>query len=530
MKKKPVIWVAAYLAIVLALLGFIGYKTADVDPFFHFHYPKVDEYFYPLNNQRSQNDGIIKNFTYQGLITGTSMTENFRTSEAEALWGCSFIKVPFSGGSYKEINDNIAVALAHNKDLKYVIRGLDMGYFFDAKDHMNVNLGQHPTYLYDDDPFNDVRYLFNRDILFSRVYPMIRARGSESFVPGITSFDDYSNWMRSYKFGVNTLLPDGATQPAPSRIIRIAPDLRERVRESVKANITDLADQYPDVTFYYFITPYSIRWWMQQADFGRVMLQTEAERTLIESVIGHDNIHLFSFNTIKWLITDLNNYKDGTHYGEWVNSLILHMMHDDQHRLTADNYVRYLDEEVSFVNGFDYLSLNGQKDYPSDYYAILDVVNNSGIMLGKQLDLESEGVLLSHAEIVPDQHNGKPGVLCRGSLQRNFRVDTPESFMWTNDYIGLRFDVEDAAPYNLIIFYGRKVRDHGQLTAAVYDETGKTLRTTALNYRVLDTEWHQYFLDLTGLKGKVTVIINGGYTDETGSTDSEFVISDVGLY
>ena len=87
MKCKHVLWLIGYLLLVFVALGLVASKTIHVDPFFHFHKPYISEYFYPLNNQRSQNNGIVKHFDYTGLITGTSMTENFKTSEAESLWG-----------------------------------------------------------------------------------------------------------------------------------------------------------------------------------------------------------------------------------------------------------------------------------------------------------------------------------------------------------------------------------------------------------------------------------------------------------
>ena len=77
MKK---LWVIGYLIIVIAALAAAATTVIATDPFFHFHAPNTDAYFYPLNNQRSQNDGISRNFEYEGLITGTSMTENLMSS------------------------------------------------------------------------------------------------------------------------------------------------------------------------------------------------------------------------------------------------------------------------------------------------------------------------------------------------------------------------------------------------------------------------------------------------------------------
>ena len=85
----------------------------------------LKKYEYPINNERYQNDGITRNFEYDGIITGTSMTENFKTTEADSIFHASFIKVPFSGGWYKEINDNLKRAYDSGKSVKYIIRCLD---------------------------------------------------------------------------------------------------------------------------------------------------------------------------------------------------------------------------------------------------------------------------------------------------------------------------------------------------------------------------------------------------------------------
>ena len=69
-------------AFVLAILFLIGSVTAWVDPFFHYHAPQ-DRLQYPINNQRYQNNGIVRHFSYDALITGTSMTENFMASECD---------------------------------------------------------------------------------------------------------------------------------------------------------------------------------------------------------------------------------------------------------------------------------------------------------------------------------------------------------------------------------------------------------------------------------------------------------------
>lgn len=371
MKKRTdsVLWIAGFLVLSAAGLCAAACLTFRVDPFFHYHRPDTTAYFYSLNNERSQNDGILRHFEYRGLITGTSMSQNFKTSEAEALWDGPFVKVPFSGGSYKEINDNILKALRLNPGLKTVIRALDMNMFADDSSRMRSDLGAFPDYLYDDNPFNDVRYLLNRDVFFSRVCTMMRNNDKKGFRGGITSFDRYSNWMKRYQFGRSVLYPDGVPAGKAGAPVSMTGETAEMVLKNVRQNITAAAEAHPDVTFYCFFTPYSAGWWKELFEEGTIYSQVQKERLVTEELLKHRNIRLFSFNNLTEITTDLNNYKDLIHYGEWVNSLILRYMAEDRCLLTEENYEAYLAEELDFYTSYDYRQLNAQEDYENDYEA-----------------------------------------------------------------------------------------------------------------------------------------------------------------
>lgn len=362
------IWIIGYLIIVFSAFSVIASKTVKVDPYIHYHEPDTKAYFYKLNNERSQNDGIIKHFDYEGIITGTSMTQNFKASEAQKLFGVNFIKVPFSGGPYNEINNSLVTAASNNPKLKYVIRGLDTGKFFDDKDALREDLGEYPTYLYDNNLFNDAEYVFNRDVVFSRVYTMTKENDKPDFKGGITSFDDYSNWMKKYKFGRKAVLKDKLTSDKPKVQVKLTQEDIDVVLANIRQNVTSLAQSNPNITFYYFFTPYSAAWWCSELNDGLLDRQIDAEKIVIEEILKYDNIKLFSFNCMFDITTDLNNYKDITHYGEWINSLMLRYMHDGKYQLTKDNYLSYLEQERQFYNSYDYSELNSQKDYKDDYY------------------------------------------------------------------------------------------------------------------------------------------------------------------
>ncbi len=360
MKSKY--WLAGWFIIVVSMLNFIAWFVYDVDPYFHYHKPDTKKYFYTLNNQRSQNNGITRHFDYNALISGTSMTENFKTSELDKIFGVHSIKVSYSGGPYKEINDNLIVAFANNPNLKTVVRCLDYERLSDDKDLLRKDLGKYPTYLYDNNPFNDVFYLFNKDVIFSRAYKMTTDARKKGFKPGITSFDKYSRWQERYKFGADYVLPKGVQYKPSKKAVHLSDKDRKKIYENITQNVTSLTDKYPEATFYYFFSPYSAAWWLTSLNSGTVYKWLEAEQYAIELILEHKNIKLFSFNNCTDITTNLDNYREDTHYGEWINSFILRSMHDGKHLLTKENYKEYLAEEKKFYTTFDYNSLAPKQD------------------------------------------------------------------------------------------------------------------------------------------------------------------------
>ncbi len=341
------------------MLGTIVCLVYIVDPYFHYHKPNLSKYFYTLDNQRSQNNGIVRHFDYDALITGTSMTENFKTSEFDNIFNVNSIKVSFSGSSYKEINDNIKIAFDNNPNLKTVIRCLDYDRLLDDKDAMRNDLGKYPTYLYDSNPFNDVFYLFNKDVIFSRACKMLYKTMKDDLEPGITSFDDYSRWQDRYTFGADAVLAkeglsDGIDYNPSNEKAHLSDSERKTIYDNITQNVTALADEHPEASFYYFYSPYSAAWWMEKANDGAIYKWIEAEEYATSLILEHENIKLFSFNNCTDITTNLDNYKDKTHYGEWVNSFMLQEMHDEKYILTKYNYKDYLRQEREFYTNFDY--------------------------------------------------------------------------------------------------------------------------------------------------------------------------------
>ncbi len=348
-------WVKIFISAFVCLVILMAVMVAVIDPFFHYHKP-LSSFYYRLDNERYQNNGITRNFDYNALITGTSMTQNFKESQAEELWDKDFIKVSYAGAMYKELNDNIELALSTH-DVDVVVRSLDGSYLLTDKDAQRDDLGTYPEYLYDNNVFNDVNYLLNSTVIGGYCLPMIfnTFSGQES---GITSFDEYGNWMGEASLGAAAVLGYRESFEAPeSEITSLTEEEIQTLTDTVKQNITDTATTHPDTQFYYFFPPYSAAYWGGSWEKGTMLKEMECYRLAASLILPYENIHLFAFDDMTDITCNLDNYRDVSHYSGDINDMMLEMMARDENRLTLDSYNDYYDKVEQFYKEFDFNSL-----------------------------------------------------------------------------------------------------------------------------------------------------------------------------
>lgn len=352
-KNRYKIWVIGTLLLVVLSLIAVASVTVYIDPFFHYHAP-LKKYEYLINDERYQNDGITRNFDYDAIITGTSMTENFKKSEADKIFSTDFIKVPFSGGSYKEMNNNLTRAYNSGHEIKYIIRCLDYTHLIADKDAMREDI-DYPKYLYNDNPFDDTSYILNKSVLFNRTLDVVSYTNNGSKT---TSFDDYANWNSSYTFGAETVLSTYTLGEKANEKAVLSKEEEDMVVGNIRQNVTELAELHPETTFYLFFPPYSICYWDNLNNTNEIDKRIDAEEIAIRELLKYPNIRLYSFCDNYELVCNLDNYKDQAHYGEWVNSWMLEWMYNREHQLSKDNYKKYIENIREFYNSYDYASLH----------------------------------------------------------------------------------------------------------------------------------------------------------------------------
>lgn len=343
-------WFKKCIGMLLGMLILVVLIVVIVDPYFHYHKP-LSFLSYRLYEERYVNDGISRHFDYDAIITGTSMAQNFKPSEMDALFGTKSVKEPFSGAGYQELSQNLERALFRNQELKTILWAVDYNGLLREYDWQQYEV--YPTYLYDENPFNDVCYVLNKSIFYHGVLPnMVMSLKKEAS----TSMDEYSSWQ--HETGLRHIMYSYDRENVGiSKDREFGEAELEIVTQTVGENIVNLANRYPETEFILFYTPYSICYWDALQIKGTIMMQTEAERVATEMLLQCPNVKLYNFYDQYDVICNTDYYNDDGHYSAEVNSRILEWISQETGLLTYENYLQRLEEERNFYLNFDYDSI-----------------------------------------------------------------------------------------------------------------------------------------------------------------------------
>ncbi len=348
-------WCIALLITYMCLLVGIGGFIYVIDPYFHYHKP-ITGLSYSLDSEIYQNDGVIKNFDYDSMIIGTSTTSGFSAKEASELFNKDFVRITYVGEGFKRINESLKKAINYNQDLKFVIRGVDPIWFVTDTNYMGYS--EYPDYLFDSSIWNDVNYLYNKQVLFGNAIPEI----VNTISPKVHDSNDTQNSVIAFESEKTGNALEKYERPEKQNKVIEQSETDEFFRlliQNMRENVFSTISSSPNITFYIFIPPYSICWWDSLSQNGTDVLvrRISMEKYVIEELLKYENVRLFSFSNNFELTCNMDNYEDEIHYKAEVNSKILNWLKNGEYELTKDNYLDYISEITEFYSNYDYDSL-----------------------------------------------------------------------------------------------------------------------------------------------------------------------------
>ena len=307
-------WAALTLSLLGLSIGGTVALVAAVDPFEVYH--KATAFIPPISNgtQIYSNAGIAKNYAYDSVVIGSSMTENFRPSQLDRLFGGQFVKLCVNAGSSFNHKQMMDMAFATH-DVRRVLYGVDveaLTYFY------KTPKCEMPDYLYDDDLFNDVSYWFNKSVLFQYIPKCLSTLGQTD----PDQRDTMYTWGDLYAYGRDAALADTFISSEPVEQIPVSSPakLSQQSLLNVEHNILPYITEHPDTQFIFFYPPYSLAQWYQFYTAGSLDYHLEQKEALTAILLTYPNVEVYDFQARTEWILDLNHYIDAKHYGADINA------------------------------------------------------------------------------------------------------------------------------------------------------------------------------------------------------------------
>ena len=346
-KMQPKRWLAGFLGIFLAGVAGCMALVIWVDPFFQYHKP-LAWFPYLVDNQVNQNPGLAKHMDYDGILIGSSMTASFNTDWFEELMGMKTQKLSYNGSYPKDLSNIMQLVFdAKGDQVKAVYMAVDQSTFSADPEETKFPV---TDYLYDDNVFNDVPYLLNKDVLLDYILRPLADRKDAS---------DWAElykpwWTDEYYNKANVLMYYEAAEEKREEEALAADYFKDAVEENLQKNILPYIEAHPETEFYIFYPPYSILFWNDvtrekelEAVIGRLEYMTER-------LLNYENVHVFNFLGKEDIICNLNNYADYMHYHKNVCRYITECFATGENELHPENYGQAFDEIRTLAMSYNY--------------------------------------------------------------------------------------------------------------------------------------------------------------------------------
>lgn len=308
------------------------------DPFFQYHKP-LPGLKAVLTDKEYQCIGSLKNFDYDSVIAGSSVAENYNNAWFDKGFDCTSVKAIRSYGATADLCYFLEVAFKEHH-LKYVFYNLDPS-ALSADPVTTFESTGCPMYLYDDNYFNDIKYLLNKGVLFEKIPYLI----ANSFIGDYDEGNSY-NWAQWKQFNSDMALGLYIRKPT---VAEMKP--ADYYQENLNGNLSLLTKQitaHPETTFKIFIPPYSMLWWDNLYRHGDTESYLYNMEAAIAELLTYDNVEFYYFQNDREIITDLEQYMDILHFSPSVNQYICNSLIDGSHRLTEENYKQAIKDMREF--------------------------------------------------------------------------------------------------------------------------------------------------------------------------------------
>lgn len=323
-------WALLTLCFLLGLVILAASVVYVVDPFLHYRRMTIMTPRVESTLQAYYNIGFARNYDYDTLLLGSSMTENTGTTLVEEQFGGTAINLAFSAGTFPIYAEMMKNAF-DTREMRRVFIGMDS--FALAADPGLVEMDI-PMYLYDEDPFNDVYYLLSWDSI-ERVITLIQYNMEED-TPDDIDLNKLYFWADNVSFNRRRTLLSYPYYDIPMTSEPLTPVGKvAEMQENIDTYLRPFIEAHPETEFCLYFLPYSALQWHSELRLGMLERHMFYRSYFAEQLLPYENVKLFDFQAHRLWVEDLDNYKDMAHYSQYINEEVTLAMAKDEFLVTS---------------------------------------------------------------------------------------------------------------------------------------------------------------------------------------------------
>lgn len=264
-------------------------------------------------NQRFSYPSLARNKIFDSAIIGTSTARLLKPERLNALTGDRWVNLAMNSATAYEQMQVLKLFLRHHPNPKHIVIGIDDAWCNPTKEIQKFTFRPFPPWMYDDNPWNDLLYLFNDKAFENAVRLVEYWSGKRQAKYDRTGYRDFTEGFGPYipELVAGRLYPKGkridaiqkdALQPASNeseRILFASHDLLRNVisRSMSGVNLTILFMPLHAEYLYRGSTNYKA-----------------CKRSIIESVSGANRAKVVDWMRIDTTTLTDRNYWDSLHF------------------------------------------------------------------------------------------------------------------------------------------------------------------------------------------------------------------------
>jgi len=346
-------WIKIFVVFSFFGVLFVGGVNYVVDPFHQYRVNTFYKIAYDGGKQRYKNSGFSKNFRYDSLILGTSMTENFIINEVEKTMAYEkVIKLSVSGGSAREQSLTLNNAINNNNQLKNVLWGIDTFAFVGEPSRYRFGPNSFPKYLYDDKRINDYKYILSVDTLKESLKALLNQYRIND--PVFFNYNKMYQWQHKTNDQFNIKSINKAWLQREKQInYEKDKQTYSYLKNSFDKNFYNIIAKNIDINFNIFFPTYSILYFKSNEEANRFNDILKFKKYLYNVLLEFPNVKLYDFQIEKKITHDLSNYKDLSHYHQKINTWMLKQIKENNYLVTKENIDQHLENLRKQVKDYD---------------------------------------------------------------------------------------------------------------------------------------------------------------------------------